>query len=161
MEQQKGTPADYVYAGRRNAAKGSTFVHVIYTLTAAGELGDRGVYDGKAFKRDPIIGGIYRGASFDGKTAYGLTSARYIGQQFPDKSREAEWEAADNECRNDAAQERLRKGHVSTVTEAVLPLRKMLHAMRKRGAHHEAHALVTLIQQELYRPMTKTEQEEK
>lgn len=159
---QQGTPMDFVYAGRRITTEG-TLAHAIYPLAPNGDpLKETAfLYGAKVFGRGGLsIGVVYRGASFDETKAYGLQDARWHGFFAGGKDRVIQWEAADNETMATLAAERLEKSHKGEVEETLLPLRKAIHAMRKRGAHSDAHALVQMVMAEMYRPLTVKEKEE-
>jgi hypothetical protein len=152
-----GTPTDFVYAGRRQGTKG--MVHVFHWVDAGRSIGDKFVVDGKVFGRyGKAIGGVYTGARYDGTTAYGLTTARFC-DTLEDKALIIQWEALDAEYAMEAAAKASEGKIKPVIQQELLGIRRMMAAMRKRGAHHEVHALIQLVQQELYRPLTKDEAE--
>lgn len=155
-----GTPQDFVYAGRRESTKGTT-CHVIYTLKEDGTLDEKLVYESKVFgQHGKTIGGVYTGARFDPKTAYGLTKASYA-RMFKDKAQAQVlgWEALDSEHMAEKAAKAQEGKTKPIIQQELLALRRIIHAARRRGAHSEAHAIINLIQQELHRPLTKEEQQ--
>lgn len=156
-ELQKGTARDYVYAGLRTSSKDKPIV-AIYPVVD-GKLREPALlFDAKGFKAR-IIGGVYRGASFndDFSTIYNINRVKYV-ETWADKSRRLEWEALDDEHLRDRAIKRLEDAQRGAVAEALWPYRVMIHQMRRRGAHHEVAALVNMVHELLYRPLTKEEQ---
>lgn len=158
-EEAKGTPADYVYAGRRIGAKSNDVMHVIHVVKPDGTLDDGTLYDKKAFKREPIIGGVYRGAAFNDKQAFNLGRATYH-DRWHDRVDIVRWESRDSETAKVLATRRMEKSTKGEVEEMMLPIRRMVHKLRKRGARSEVHALSELVIQEMYRPLTKAEIDE-
>lgn len=159
-EETKGTPADFVYAGRMIGVKSNDAMHIVYVVKPDGTLSDNAsVYDKKAFKREPIIGGVYRGAAFSDTQAFGLSKATYH-TRWHDRADIVKWEARDSDAAKVLATRRLEKNTKGEVQELMLPLRRIVYKLRKRGASPEVHALSELVMQEMYRPLTKAEIEE-
>jgi len=164
-DEKESTPTakDFVYAGRRQSAKDGKIIHAVYVLSPKdGKPEDERpfFYDAKVFGRGGLsIGVVYRGASFDNARAYGLPDARWLGK-YHDAASIVQWEAADDRTMRELAAKRLEKTHKGEVETILLPLRRHVQTLRRRGAHSDASALVNLVMAEMYRPLTKTELED-
>lgn len=163
MAEAKGIEVDLVYAGRRPITGGKTG-HAYYRLNLDKSLGDRHVYvDSKGGRR--IIGGIYAGATYEEETklTYGLDTMRWTGnynRAVPDgPTIVAGWEGLDHAHEKEKEAVRAAGKYKSDLEIAMLPMRKIIRTLQKRGAHAEASGYRDLVIAELYRPLTKAEQE--
>lgn len=158
MAEEVKVARNFVCAGNRTGTDGKAYV-VIYCLKADNTLEETRRTFKFARGFPTIVGGIYTGAMFAGTVIYGLKEARYTGKWDVDPTQVAAWQAANFEHETEIASARLKKKHTDDVAEMLMPLRRMLHGMRKRGMHSEAHAFVNMIMAEMYRPLKKDELE--
>jgi len=156
----KGQPVTLVYAGKRAATGGKTG-HMFYILNSDGTLGDKLFYGPLKGMGLRTIGGVYTGANYDPaeKVTYGLASMRYCGMHG-DATALAGWEALDHEHDSVKAAVIAQRKYAPGYKVHLLPLRRTMDALRKRGQHAEANAYRDLILAELYRPVTKEERED-
>jgi len=154
--EQQGRPIELVFAGRR-ALTGGKVGHVFYELLPTGKLGtDKMIY--ADIKTVRTVGGIYEGARYNDatKVMYGLQSVRWRGT-YDDEVTVAGWEALDHELSKDKAAARAEAKYRSALQERLLPIRRVIRSLQKRGQHHEASAYRDMVFAELFKPLTKAE----
>jgi len=77
-----------------------------------------------------------------------------------DETAVAGWEGLDNEHEREKAAVIAQRKYTPGYKAHLLPLRRTMDTLRKRGQHAEASAYRDLILAELYRPVTKEERED-
>ncbi len=155
----KGTARNFVYQGGRTGKNNIPLMKIQFVEPENKLAADTLSF--KSIRRGPtIIGGIYTGVLFDGSTAFGLETARYVGMWEGDQTLVASWRALNYEHEQEMAAIRNQKKYVAPLEKTLLPLRQTMHAMRLRGMHHEAHNYMQMIIAEMYRPLRKNELEE-
>lgn len=155
----EGIARNVVCAGQRTGKDNKTHV-VLHLLEAENKLNETERWYKYSKGMPSIIGGIYTGASFDGGTAHGLAAVRYVGPWDGDPVLVAAWRAAEFAHDLRLASARNEKKHTDDLAATLLPLRRTLHAMHKRGMHMEAYNYVEMIAAEMRRPLRKTELED-
>lgn len=159
-EEQKGEPRDFVYIGDRPLQGGGTGT-VIHWID--GEvLGERAVFKLKRGKGLRVIGGVHTGARYDGTTAYGLSTARYV-RKWPDAVAVAAWEAEDAALNKEAKLKRLVDNDAKDSAFdklTIAQVRDMRHAALHRGDYTLASALMSMARMRIERRPTKTEQQD-
>lgn len=141
----KGLPMDVVYLGKR-WANDKKLVVVFAPLLSEGKLGEEQWY---TFKQamDKVVGNIYRGASFEGSTAYGLTTMRWTGDRWPVVEDRMRWDALDTAAAVAKKQQTLeaKSKKSKPLEECLLPLRKLYDNARRRGDRIECEAIVQAV----------------
>lgn len=155
----KGEPITFVFAGRRLLSNSKTG-YVFYPVED-GKLVEK-PHTYTTVKGKHIIGGIYTGARFDAaaNVVYGLSLMRWSDTyKDKDKDRVAGWNGLDHEAMKEQAEIRAAAKYKPDAVEMMLPARRTMAALYRRGASHEAQAYRDMLIAELYRPLTKTEKE--
>lgn len=163
MSEETATPVDLVYAGQRALQNGKAG-DMYFLLDASQKLGEKFIY--QASKNGHIIGGIYTGAKIDfevpTRTCYGLSLIRLIGNYAEHDAVAVQgWRALNREFDMQKQAERTAKKYRDPVAENLLAIRRTIRELHARGAHNEAAAFRDLVVAEIFRPLTKAEQEEK
>lgn len=152
-----GTPKDFVYAGR--AGRTGHFRDVVIPIEADGSLGNPWHFEKTKSFRSSIVGGIYRGASFDETTAYGLGSTTFQGR-WPDRDAILGWEATTRAVNQAAAAARMERDEkIPEIERTMLPLRKLYANAAKRYDSATMDALRLAVVSALITPPRKEELE--
>lgn len=154
-ENEKLTPRDFIYAGRR-ILTGGKIGHCIIPLDD-GELMEPRHYE-LTSKYKAIIGGVYAGAEFSETKSVGVNIAKF--QKVRHDPEKIDWLADDRLVDTELATRRLLSDakRLNEIDAAMLPIRKRLAAARSRGDMATAIAIRQAVMASLERPPTQAEE---
>lgn len=138
------TEKNFVYQGKRRSAKGEMWIQ-LSTLDANGNMDEKPKwFDAKSPKRNLIVGGVYRGASFnDAGSMRGITDVQYVGTTWQSQADVMEWQALEEQAMARAASDKLQKDakRVTEIERTLLPLRELYAHAGKFGAYDKQAAI--------------------
>lgn len=131
-DEDQQTVRDFIYAGRRILSSGK-IGHCVIPLDDASEHMSEKIYDLGA-KYRAVIGGVYQGAAFGETKSYGIAIAK-LDRVLHDLPERIDWLAEDRQVDIELAARRLASDakRRNEIDDAMLPIRKRLHAARSRG----------------------------